>query len=85
MSSIRTNACSSVIGRRISAIVGIEAFTTLTAEYGVVSEIDAMGSVTSGLSYYDKIQDGSIELWVYDENGDVTTVDSRAVIVNATV
>ncbi len=65
--------------------VGIEAFTTLTAEYGVVSETDAMGSVTSGLSYYDKIQDGSIELWVYDENGDVTTVGGYTINIDADV
>jgi flagellar hook-associated protein 1 FlgK len=63
--------------------VGLEAFGTLTADYAVVSQTDAIGSVDSGLSFFDKIKDGSFQLWVYDENGDVATVGGVTINIDA--
>ena len=57
--------------------VGLEAFSSLTTGYKTASAADAMGSSTSGLSFFNKIEDGSFELSVYDSTG---LVDSTVTI-----
>lgn len=50
---------------------GLEHHTGLTASYSVDDETAALSN--SGLNFADRIQDGEIELYIYDEDGDVTT------------
>ena len=63
--------------QQLSQGVGLEAFSSLTTGYKTASAVDAMGSSTSGLSFFDKIEDGSFELSVYDSIG---LVDSTVTI-----
>jgi flagellar hook-associated protein 1 len=65
--------------------VGLNAFSSLTSQYAVVSETDAIGSAASGLGYHDKIQNGSLKLWVYDENGAVVTAGGTTITIDAAV
>lgn len=78
------------INQQHSQGAGLEAFSSLTMDYAVSSETDAIGSVDSGLSYHDKIVDGSFQLWVYDANGDANpaggltfTIDADTTSLNA--
>jgi len=65
--------------------VGLEGFSGLTASYEALSATDAIGSVASGLSFYDKIQDGSFQFWVYATNGDVVTPGGDTITIDADV
>lgn len=49
--------------------VGLEGFSSLNGSYAVSDSTLAMGLVDSGLTYYDKITDGSFNIWVYDSSG----------------
>jgi flagellar hook-associated protein 1 FlgK len=63
--------------------VGLEAFKGLTTDYAVISETDAIGTVDSGLSYHDKIVDGSFQLWLYDADGNVDPAGCLAISIDA--
>ena len=51
--------------------VGLEGFSSLSGTYKATDNSVEMGSVDSGLDFYDKITDGSFKLWLYDETGAV--------------
>jgi len=63
--------------------VGLEAFNGVTASYAAASATDAMGTAASGLTFFDKIQDGNFQLWVYDSNGDVVTPGGDTITIDA--
>ena len=63
--------------------VGLEAFDSLTAGYAAVSVTDAIGTVDSGLSFYDKIADGTFQLWVYDASGNDVTAGGVSISIDA--
>jgi flagellar hook-associated protein 1 FlgK len=65
--------------------VGLEAFDSVTASYAAVSATDAIGTAASGLSFADKVQDGSFQFWVYDSNGDVVTPGGDTITIDADV
>ena len=52
--------------------VGLDALSTLTSGYAATDANTAIGTAASGLVYSDRIQDGSFQFWVYDQNGAVT-------------
>ncbi|MGD8512995.1 MAG: flagellar hook-associated protein FlgK [Deltaproteobacteria bacterium] len=52
--------------------VGLTAFSSITGSYDVSDTGEALGTVDSGLDYYDKVSDGTFNVWVYDSNGDVS-------------
>lgn len=45
--------------------VGLDGFSSLTSDYKTVGPGIAIGSAASGLTFHDRIQDGSFQLWVY--------------------
>jgi flagellar hook-associated protein 1 len=49
--------------------VGLEGFSSVTGNYSVPNAGVSLGSGTSGLTYYDKITDGSFNIWLYDSAG----------------
>jgi flagellar hook-associated protein 1 FlgK len=49
--------------------VGLEGFSSVTGNYPVPNAGVSLGSGTSGLTYYDKITDGSFNIWLYDSAG----------------
>jgi flagellar hook-associated protein 1 FlgK len=61
--------------------VGLTAFSSITGTYDVSNTGEALGTVGSGLDYYDKVSDGTFNVWVYDDStgavvgGGVITVD----------
>lgn len=65
--------------------VGLQAFDSLTADYAAVSVTDAIGTVDSGLEFYDKINDGTFKLWVYDANGNDVTAGGVDITIDADV
>jgi flagellar hook-associated protein 1 FlgK len=73
--------------------VGLEGFDSLVGTYQVADSSMAMGSVDSGLDFYDGIEDGSFKIWLYDASGavvgessiiidaDITTMDDLAIAI----
>jgi flagellar hook-associated protein 1 FlgK len=63
--------------------VGLTAFSSITGTYDVSNTGEALGTVGSGLDYYDKVSDGTFNVWVYDDStgavvgGGVITVDGN--------
>lgn len=51
--------------------VGLAGFTSLTGSYQATDRSVAMGTEGSGLNFYDRINDGSFKLWLYDPSGQV--------------
>ena len=49
--------------------VGLEGFTSLTGTYAVADSGEELGTSDSGLDFYDKIEDGTFEIWLYDDTG----------------
>jgi flagellar hook-associated protein 1 FlgK len=62
--------------------VGTSGFGTLTSTYTAADSTEEMGTIDSGLDFYDRITDGAFTLWLYDDNGAV--VGSTSVAIAAT-
>jgi flagellar hook-associated protein 1 FlgK len=69
------------VNKQHSQGVGLEAFSTTTGTYSAASTSAALDS--SGLSFADRVVDGSFGLWIYDSNGDYDTDTTLA--INAAV
>jgi len=63
--------------------VGTETFKTLKGSFAVTDNAEELGTSDSGLSYYNKISDGSFKLWVYDSNGAVVGGVATEISVDA--
>ena len=61
--------------------VGLTGFTSLTGTYAATDNLEELGTVDSGLDYYDKIVDGTFEIWLYDSTGAV--VGSETITIDA--
>jgi flagellar hook-associated protein 1 FlgK len=59
------------VNQQHSQGVGLDGLSTVTASNKVLDSGKGLGTVDSGLDYYDKISDGSFNLWVYDSSGNV--------------
>ncbi|MEW6669197.1 MAG: flagellar hook-associated protein FlgK [Thermodesulfobacteriota bacterium] len=51
--------------------VGTQAFSTVTGTYATTDSAEELGTVDSGLAFYDSIVDGTFKLWLYDASGAV--------------
>lgn len=60
--------------------VGLEAFSSVTGSYSSIDSTEELGTADSGLDYYEKIADGSFNVWVYDSAGNAV---STAVTIDA--
>ena len=75
--------------------VGTQAFSAVTGTNAATDSTEEMGTIDSGLDYYDAISDGSFELWLYDDTGaavgsttinivkNTTTMDALAATITA--
>lgn len=59
------------VNQQHSQGVGLEGFSSVTGSCVVSDSAEELGTIDSGLDYYDKISDGTFNLWVYDSNGAV--------------
>lgn len=59
------------VNQQHSQGVGLEGFSSVTGSCVVSDSAEELGTIDSGLDYYDKISDGTFNLWVYDPNGAV--------------
>jgi flagellar hook-associated protein 1 FlgK len=59
------------VNQQHSQGVGLEGFSTVTGSNKVLDSGKGLGTTDSGLDYFDKISDGSFNLWVYDSAGNV--------------
>jgi len=60
--------------------VGLEGFGAATGTYAAADPGAALGTAASGLKYYDKIQNGSFNVWLYDADGNVVASDTIEVV-----
>jgi flagellar hook-associated protein 1 FlgK len=59
------------VNQQHSQGVGLEGFSTVTGSNSAADTGTGLGTVNSGLDYYDKVTGGSFNLWVYDSTGAV--------------
>ena len=56
--------------------IGLTAFSSVTSTYSATDSGEEMGTVDSGLGFYDKITDGSFKLWLYDDTDTLVSTTS---------
>ena len=61
--------------------IGLNGFTSVTGTYETTSNTGELGTVNSGLDFYDGITDGSFKIWLYDPTG--TVVGATDITVDA--
>jgi len=71
------------VNQQHSQGVGLEAFSTVTGTYAVSDTGEELGTQASGLNYFDKISDGTLNLWVYDSDGNVVGGKPNVIIIDA--
>ncbi len=71
------------VNQQHSQGVGLEGFGSVTGSNAVSDTGMGLGTADSGLDYYDKISDGSLNLWVYDANGDVVDGTATPITIDA--
>ena len=70
------------VNSRHSQGIGLAPFTTVTGAY-TADSTEEIGTSDSDLPFYDVVQDGSFNLWLYDSNGDV--INSTSIVIDADV
>jgi flagellar hook-associated protein 1 FlgK len=71
------------VNQQHSQGVGLGGFSSVEAAYKVSDNGEELGTVDSGLDYYDKISDGTFNVWVYDSNGAVVGGAPTVITVDA--
>jgi flagellar hook-associated protein 1 FlgK len=71
------------VNQQHSQGVGLGGFSSLEAAYKVSDNGEELGTVDSGLDYYDKISDGTFNVWVYDSTGAVVGGAPTVITVDA--
>lgn len=64
--------------------IGLNGFSSLTGSYHATNLSEEMGTVDSGLDFYDKITDGSFKLWLYNPSGEVVGETTIAIDADVT-
>ncbi len=64
--------------------VGTRAFSSLTGTNAAANSTEEMGTIESGLDFYDAISDGSFEFWLYDDTGAVVGSTTINIVKNTT-
>jgi flagellar hook-associated protein 1 len=62
--------------------VGTEGFSTVTGSYATTSATEELGTVDSGLAFYNSISDGSFKVWLYDASGAVVVPGGTTVNID---
>ena len=73
------------VNQQHSQGVGLSPASSAVGSYASHAPGEAMGTTPSGLSYGDKIRDGSFKLWLYDENGDAVVAGGTTLTIDADV
>jgi flagellar hook-associated protein 1 FlgK len=71
------------VNQQHSQGTGLEGFSSVTGTYDVASSGEELGTIDSGLDFYDKITDGSFKLWVYDPSGAVVGGSATPITIDA--
>jgi len=71
------------VNQQHSQGVGLEGFSTVTGTCDVLNSGEELGTLESGLDYYEKISDGNFNLWVYDSSGAVVGGSANVVAIDA--
>ncbi|MBN1849910.1 MAG: flagellar hook-associated protein FlgK [Deltaproteobacteria bacterium] len=64
--------------------IGLQGLTSVTGSYATTNSAEEIGTVDSGFNYYDKIQDGSFDIWLYDTTGAVVGSTTISITANTT-
>ena len=70
------------VNQQHSQGIGLEAFSSVETTWKVSDIGEALGTVDSGLDYYDKISDGAFNVWIYDSTGAVVGGAPTAITVD---
>ncbi len=71
------------VNQQHSQGVGLSAFDEVTGTYSVTNTAEELGTSDSGLYFYDRIQDGSFTIWVYDSSGNVVNTGGTSITIDA--
>ena len=71
------------VNQQHSQGVGLGGLSSVEAAYKVSDNGEELGTVDSGLDYYDKISDGAFNVWVYDSTGAVVGGGPTVITVDA--
>ncbi len=71
------------VNQQHSQGVGLEGFNSVTGSSAVSDTSEELGTIDSGLDYWDKVKDGPFNLWVYDANGDVVGSGATQITIDA--
>lgn len=71
------------VNRQHSQGVGLNGFEQVTTTYSVTDTSEELGTSDSGLDFYDRIQDGSFKIWVYDSSGNVVNTGGTTITIDA--
>jgi len=71
------------VNQQHSQGMGLEGFSSVTGSYAVSDSGEELGTIDSGLDFYDKVSDGTFNLWVYDSNGAVVGGSATSITIDA--
>jgi len=71
------------VNQQHSQGVGLEGFSIITGTCDVLNSGEELGTIESGLDYYDRISDGDFNLWVYDSSGAVVVGSPNVITIDA--
>ena len=71
------------VNQQHSQGVGLEGFSSVTGSFVVSDTTEELGTIDSGLDFYDKITDGTFNLWVYDSSGAVVGGSATSITIDA--
>ena len=71
------------VNQQHSQGVGLEGFSSVTGNFVVFDTAEELGTIDSGLDFYDKITDGTFNLWVYDSSGAVVGGSATSITIDA--
>ena len=71
------------VNQQHSQGVGMEGFSSVTGSFVVSDTTEELGTIDSGLDFYDKITDGTFNLWVHDSSGAVVGGSATSITIDA--
>jgi flagellar hook-associated protein 1 FlgK len=63
--------------------VGLEGFSSVTGTYVAADSAEEIGTLDSGLDFYDGIVDGTFKLWLYDDSGELVGGGPTTITIDA--
>ena len=73
------------VNQQHSQGVGLEGFNSVTGSFVASDSGEELGTIDSGLDFYDKVTDGAFKLWVYDSTGTVVGGSATSINIDADV